>query len=95
MATFALDTQILLDTTLRGYQAHQRFRLMGVELVGDKDPRRLGIGLNGLGDVGCEVGFGAGGSNAGCHDLSGGDIQIGDQRASVPWRSYSNSSRST
>lgn len=39
MPTFALDTQILLDATLRGYQAHQRFGLMGVELVGDKDPR--------------------------------------------------------
>jgi hypothetical protein len=41
--------------------------------------------------VGREVGFAAGGSNAGCYDLSGADIQIGDQRASVPWRSYSNS----
>ena len=80
MTTFALDTQILLDATLRGYQPHQRFGLMGVELVGDKDPPRLWIGLDGLGDVGREVGFGACGSNAGCHDLSGGYIQVGDQR---------------
>ena len=79
MATFALDTEILLDATLRGYQAHQCFGLMGVELVGDKDLSRLGIGLDSLGDVGSEVRFGACGSNAGCHDLSG-DIQIGDQR---------------
>ena len=80
MTTFALDTQILLDATLRGDQAHQRLGLMGVELIGDKDPSRLWITLDGLGDVGSEVGFGAGGSNAGCHDLSAGDIQIGDQR---------------
>ena len=53
---------------------------MGVELVGDKDPSRLGIGLDSLGDVGREVSFGACGYNAGCHDLSGGYIQIGDQR---------------
>ena len=80
MATFALDPEILLDATLRGDQAHQRFGLMGVELVGDKDPSRPRIALDGLGDMGSEVGFGAGGSNAGCHDLSAGDIQIGDQR---------------
>ncbi len=80
MATFALDPEILLDATLRGDQAHQRFGLMGVELIGDKDPSRLGIALDGLGDMGSEVGFGACGSNAGCYDLSAGDIQIGDQR---------------
>jgi len=80
MATFALDPEILLDATLRGYQALQRFGLMGVELVGDKDPSRLWIGLHGLGDMGSEVGFGACGSNAGGYNLSGGDIQIGDQR---------------
>ncbi len=48
--------------------------------VGDKDPSCLGIALDSLGDMGSEVGFGACGSNAGCHDLSAGDIQIGDQR---------------
>ena len=80
MATFAFDAQVLLDATLRGHQAHQRFGLMGVELVGDKDPSRLGIGLDSLGDVGSEVSFGACGSNAGGDDLSGGHIQIGDQR---------------
>ncbi len=79
MATFALDPEILLDATLRSDQAHQRFGLMGVELVGDKDPSCLGIALDGLGNMGSEVGFGACGSNAGCHDLSAGDIQIGDQ----------------
>ena len=80
MAAFAFDTQVLLDATLLSEQAHQRFGLMGVELIGDKDPSRLGIALDGLGDMGSEVGFGACRSNAGCHDLSAGDIQIGDQR---------------
>jgi hypothetical protein len=32
MATFAFDAQVILDSTLRSDQAHQRFRLMGVEL---------------------------------------------------------------
>src|SRR5258708_30334451 len=43
MATFAFDAQVLLDVTLRSDQAHQRFGLMGVELIGDKDPGRLGV----------------------------------------------------
>ena len=30
VAAFAFDAEILLDTTLRSDQAHQRFRLMGV-----------------------------------------------------------------
>src|SRR5439155_9891788 len=79
MATFALDPQILLNATLRGYQAHQRFGLMGVELIGDKDPSGLWIGLDGLGDVSGEVRFRARRSNAGSNDLSGGHLQIGDQ----------------
>src|SRR5713101_5652260 len=38
MATFAFDAQFLLDITLRSDQAHQRFGLMSVKLIGDKDP---------------------------------------------------------
>ena len=79
MATFAFDAQVLLDITLRSDQAHQRFRLMGVELISDKDPGGVRIGLDGLGDVSGKVGFGARGSNAGSDDLSSGHIQIGDQ----------------
>ncbi len=51
MATFAFDAQFLLDITLRSDQAHQRFGLMSVKLIGDKDPGRLGVRLNGLSDV--------------------------------------------
>ena len=79
MATFALDPQLLLDATQLGYQANQRFGLMGVELIGDEDPARLWIRLDGLFDVGSEVGFGAGRSQAGHDNLPGGHLQIGDQ----------------
>ena len=71
--------QLLLDATLLCYQAHQRFGLMGIELIGDKDPAGLRIRLDRLGDVSGEVGFGARGSNAGSHKLSSRDIQVGDQ----------------
>ena len=79
VAAFAFDAEILLDTTLRSDQAHQRFRLMGVELIGDEDPGGFWIGLERLGDVSGKVGFGARGTKAGGHDLSGGHIKIGDQ----------------
>ena len=79
MTAFALDTEILLDATLLGHQAHQCLRLMGVELIRDEDPARLRVCLDGLADVSGEVGFGACGSNARCHDLPGSHLQIGDQ----------------
>jgi hypothetical protein len=71
--------QFLLDATQLGHQANQRFGLMGVELIGDEDPARLRIRLDGLFDVSDEVGFRARGSTAGSQDLSSGHIQIGDQ----------------
>ena len=78
-ATFAFDTQLLLDITLRSDQAHQCFRLMGVELISNKDPGGVRIGLEGLGDVSGKVGFGARGSNAGSDDLSSGYVQVGNE----------------
>ncbi len=78
MTAFALDAQLLLNATQLGHQTDQRFGLMRVELVGNEDPARLRIRLEGRLDVGSEVGFGAGGSQAGCDDLSSGHIQIGD-----------------
>ncbi len=79
MTAFALDAEILLNATQLGHQADQRFGLMRVKLIGNEDPTRLRIHLDGLFDVSDEVGFCAGGSHAGSHDLAGGDIQIGDQ----------------
>ncbi len=83
MAAFAFDTQVLLDATLLSDQAHQRFGLMGVELISDKDPGGLGIGVDGLSAVSGKVRFSARGSNAGCDDLSAGHVQIGDQTQSA------------
>ena len=67
---------------------------MGIKLISNKHPCGFWIGLDGLGDVRGEIGFGTRGSDAGSHDLPSGYIHIGDQ-LSVPCRSYSNSSRST
>ena len=58
---------------------HQRFRFMGVELIGDKDPGGLWIGLDSLSNMSSKVGFRARRSNAGRDDLSGSYVQIGDQ----------------
>src|SRR5258708_8401936 len=74
MTTFAFDAQVFLYFTLRSYQTHQRFRLMGVQLISDKDPGGVRISLEGLDEVSGKVGFGARGSNAGSDDLSSGHL---------------------
>lgn len=79
VAAFAFDTQLLLNGALRRHQTHQGLRLMSVELIGDEDPGRLRVRLNGLSDMSGEVGFGAGGSQAGHDDAPGGHLQIGNQ----------------
>ena len=79
MTAFAFDAQVLLDATLRGHQAYQSLRLMGVELISDKDPGGLWIGLDSLDNVRGEVGLGARGTDAGSNHLTGGHIQVGDQ----------------
>ena len=79
VTAFAFDAQLLLDATLLSYQAHQGLRLMGIEVIADEDPSGLGIGLDALSNVGSEISLRAGGSNAGCHDLSGRHLQISDQ----------------
>ncbi len=79
MTTFAFDAQIVLDATLLSYQAHQGLRLMGIEVIGDEEPSGLWISLEGLSDVGSEIGFRTCGSKAGRHDLSARHFQIGDQ----------------
>ena len=50
-----------------------------LSLVGNEDPVRLRIHLDGLFEMSDEVGFRAGGSTTGSHDLAGGYIQMGDQ----------------
>ncbi len=83
MTAFAFDAQVFLDVTLHSHQKHQGLRLMSVELIGDEDPGRLWVRLNGLGDVSSEVGFGAGGSKAGHDHSPRGHLQIGNQAQST------------
>ena len=94
MAAFAFDTQVLLDVALLSHQTDQRFRLMGIELISDKEPGGLGIGLDGLGNVSNKVGFGAC-----CPRLGATTWPVAASRFAirlkVPCRSYSNSWRST
>lgn len=54
-ATFLLDPQISFNTAARSYQAHQGFRFVNVELIDNKNPTRLGVGVESLADVVCEV----------------------------------------
>ena len=79
MTAFAFDAQLLLDPTQLSHQAHQRLGLVGIELISDKEPGGLWIGLDGLGNVRGEVRFGARGSDAWGNHLTGGHIQVGDQ----------------
>ncbi len=79
MAAFAFDAQLLLDATLHRHQTDQGFGLVRVELIGDKDPGGLGIGLDGLLDVSGKVCFGACRSDTRRHDLPGGHRQVGNQ----------------
>jgi hypothetical protein len=58
VTTFAFHAQVFLYITLRSYQTHQRFRLMGVQLIRDKDPGGVRISLEGLDDVSGKVGKG-------------------------------------
>src|SRR5574337_58742 len=76
VTAFAFDAEIVLDAALLSHQTHQALRLMGIKLIGDKDPDRLWVTLDSLGDMGSEVRFGACGADAGSHDLAGGHFQV-------------------
>lgn len=58
---------------------HQSSGLVRIELVGDENPFRWGIGLDGLGNVVDEIHFGARVANGRSHLLARGDFVIGDQ----------------
>ena len=78
-AVLAFCAQVVGQLALLGHQPHQCFGLVGVQLVGDKEPGSLRIGGDSLGDMGCNVGFGAGRPNARRNDLPSSDLKIGDQ----------------
>src|SRR4051812_43121023 len=79
MSTFAFDAQFLLDAAVLGDQIHQRLRLMGVELIGDKNPGGFWLGLDSLFDVCGKIFFCALWSNRWSNDLTGGHLEIGNQ----------------
>ncbi len=79
VTAFAFGPELLLDATVLSHQTHQALRLMGIELIGDKEPAGLWVGLDGLGDMGSEIGFGARGSDTGSNDLASRHLQIGDE----------------
>src|SRR5512133_4390589 len=79
VAAFAFDAQIVLDAALLSHQAHQALRLMGIELIGDKEPDGLWVTPDRLGDMGSEVRFGACRADAGSHNLAGGHFQVSDE----------------
>jgi len=95
MTAFALDAQLLLNATQLGHQTDQRFGLMRVELVGNEDPARLRIRLDGV---------------AWMWAAKSASVRVGPRlgvmtcpvatsrlaiKLRVPCRSYSNSCRST
>lgn len=79
MSIFAFDAQIFLDSAVLRDQKHQRLRLMGVELIRDKNPQGFWIGLYGLFDVCNKIFLRTSGSNRWSNDLTRGDLEIGDQ----------------
>src|SRR5579864_2751891 len=52
---------------------------MGIELIQNDGPFRLGIGSHGLGDMGHEIGFGASRADGRGYNLPGSDVQVGNQ----------------
>ena len=52
---------------------------MGIELIDDEDPLAVQIGGHRLQDMLGKVFFGAGGSDGGGQQLSGGHVEVGDQ----------------
>ena len=82
---FAFDTQILLDAAHLSEQTNQHFRLVRIELICDKDPARLRISLDSLGNMSSKVGFSARWSQAWRDHLTGSHIQIGNHtQGAVP-----------
>ncbi len=74
-----LDSQISFNTAARSYQAHQGFRFVNVELIDNKNPTRLGVGVESPADVVCEVLFSTSSTNRSSNYLTFGNMPIGNQ----------------
>src|SRR6266545_275356 len=78
-ALLAFDAESLFDAAAFGDQLDERSRSVGVELVGHEDPFRVGIGVDGLCDVGGEIRLGSSRPNRGADDLARHDVEVRDQ----------------
>lgn len=78
-AAFAFLAQIHAQPALCGYQAHQAFRLVRVEVVGDEDPLGCWITGDALAHMGHKVFLRAAWSQCGCHYPPAGDLEISNQ----------------
>src|SRR5947209_14600319 len=76
---FLLFAEILLDATGLGDEPHQGLGLMNVELINDKEPRGLWIGVKSLGDMPRKVFFRPAWADGGRHNFPRGDVEVGDQ----------------
>ncbi len=76
----AFDAQILFRPTPFGDQLHQTGRLVGVELIDDEHPFRLGIGFHDGADVADEIFFGARLPDCGADHPARRHLEVGDQR---------------
>lgn len=78
-AAFALFAQVLRIADLFRYVAHQAFRLMRIQLIGNENPRAVFVCRDGLGDVVDEIRFGARGTDGWGDLFAGRHFVIGDE----------------
>ena len=58
-AGLAFDAEIFLNAATLGHQFDESGRAVGIELIGYKDPTRIGIGFDSGGNAGGEIRFGS------------------------------------
>lgn len=73
------DAEVITQPIACSHETHQTFRLMGVQLIRDKDPDCLGVRVDGLGNVGRKIGFRTGWPQAWGYTPPRGDLEIGHQ----------------
>lgn len=79
-ALLALDAEILLNAATTRDKLDELCRSVCVELVGDEDPARVGIGVDGLVYVADEVFLGSGRSDRWADHFASHHVEVRDQR---------------
>ena len=79
-AVLALDAeQFVLNAASLGNETHQCLGLVRVELVKNKDPSPIGVGIHRTFDVCSEVFLGSRQSDRWNYHFAGGHLEVGDQ----------------